>query len=807
MELTDNQNSDNSWNNNRDLLRILEQERRRRQAAPEEKDPFLEKTPLFAKPYKTDKEDELSRRIKNLLGDEDSKVLLSHESPLNPTWIPKKPRSNSQAPSHRLASSKTNPYEDIWRESSPESLDITRNPEQNYNDSNEDLSNQSDQAKAPQSKILPEPVKKKKPIDVSSTEKALKVVEKPSPSLAPPRALQSQHKRMAPAQASSSESRSTRDCHSSSVSALPRVPAPEPIVHIYVQSIEGILKEMSSPLSPLLPSLQSPVRTETYRFPLQAKAKKLSDVSLTEEILRDMSSSLPALLSCLQTPTRAETSKLPLATKESQPDGSAAQKQKQAGIASETLPSSQPRTSALQSQHKRMAPAQASSSESGSTRDCHSSSDCNREISSSDSEEDSLPRVPDLPGCEPEPSTAKKCRLDNLVTQKKQGLVPREGLQEIAHGNGHEEGVKLEQDISSSSCQQHSKAREPPHKSCVQVASDFHKTFVQVAKDTHKISGQMTKHFRKTSGQVTKAPQESHVMSTHSSLKPLVHTKEALPRKTVGIERPSKPLVHDKSKKVLKLESEPGPLEVRDHSSKDKLKVQEAENSNPAFRNGLKLGVQKHFEKRKHKDPDMSCAHVPKGPDQTCGEVAKAPHESDVTSKHSFLKPPVHTKEALPKNTLGIKKPSMSWVHNESKRVWEADNEPRFFQVADQSCKDQPKVKKTMMPRATDKKDLKPAHHKPSEKRKDKGSHQANAKGFLERRLLRHAQECDALVPSSHRPGDLHKKKVPLPPGDKKLFLPTREADLKRKAMRSPEESPGKKKREDKGDTPRKKKE
>lgn len=41
-----------SWHNNRDLLRILQQDRRRRQVAPEEKDPFLEETPLFAKPYK-----------------------------------------------------------------------------------------------------------------------------------------------------------------------------------------------------------------------------------------------------------------------------------------------------------------------------------------------------------------------------------------------------------------------------------------------------------------------------------------------------------------------------------------------------------------------------------------------------------------------------------------------------------------------------------------------------------------------------------------------------------------------------------
>ncbi|XP_068044207.1 AF4/FMR2 family member 1-like [Anomalospiza imberbis] len=271
------------------------------------------------------------------------------------------------------------------------------------------------------------------------------------------------------------------------------------------------------------------------------------------------------------------------------------------------------------------------------------------------------------------------------MTQIKRRAVQREGPMEIAHGHGREEGVKQERGISSNSCQHHSKAREASYKSCGQVAMDFHKTFSQVAEDTHKTSGQMTEHFHKTSGQVTKAPQESHGMSTPSSLKPLGHTKEALPRKIVGIKRPSEPLEHDKSKKVLKLESEPGPLEV-----------------------------------------------------------------------------------------------------------------------TDQSCKDQPKVKKTVKPKATDKKGLKPALHKASEKRK--GSHQVNTKGFLEPSLLRHAQEYDAFMPSGHRPGDLHKGKVPLPPGEKKLFSPAREADVKRKAMRSPEESP-KKKREDKGDTPRKKKE
>ncbi|XP_023804212.1 AF4/FMR2 family member 1-like isoform X2 [Cyanistes caeruleus] len=306
MEPTHNQISDKSCNNNRDLLRFLEQERRRRQVAPEEKDPFLGKTPLFARPYKTYKEDELSRRIKNLLGDQDSKVLLSHESPLNPIWIPNKPKAQSQSHSHRPASRKTNPYEDRWRECSTQSLEHTPNPERNY-DSHDSLSDRGSEGKAPQCKILPEPVKKEQPTDVPSTEKTLK-----------------------------------------------------PIVHIYVQSIEGILKEMSSCLPPLLPPLQSPARTETCKFPLQAEEKKPIDVPSIEEILREMSSSLPPLLSPLQTPTRAETCRLPLAGKESQPDGSAAQKQnkekckgnpvlsvltEQAGRASGRLPSSQPRTS------------------------------------------------------------------------------------------------------------------------------------------------------------------------------------------------------------------------------------------------------------------------------------------------------------------------------------------------------------------------------------------------------------------------------------------------------------------------------
>ncbi|XP_066041117.1 uncharacterized protein [Chamaea fasciata] len=254
------------------------------------------------------------------------------------------------------------------------------------------------------------------------------------------------------------------------------------------------------------------------------------------------------------------------------------------------------------------------------------------------------------------------------------------------------------------------------------------------------------------------------------------------------------------------MESEPGSLMVTDQFCKDKQKVQEAEKPISAFKADLKLGVHEVSEKRKHKEPDKNCGQMASHSRKSYGQVAKDPWEAHLPTKHSWLKPLVLPKEAVPRNTVGIKRPGEPLEHNEPKRVRKVESEPGPLQVTAQFCKDQLKVK-AGKPKATESKGLKLAPHEPSGTRKDKGSHQANAKGFVDPKLLGHAQQRDTLIPSGHRPGDPHKEKVPLPPGEKKWFLPARKADLKRKAVRSPEESPGKKKREDKGDTPRKKKE
>ncbi|XP_050183330.1 AF4/FMR2 family member 1 [Myiozetetes cayanensis] len=239
-------------------------------------------------------------------------------------------------------------------------------------------------------------------------------------------------------------------------------------------------------------------------------------------------------------------------------------------------------------------------------------------------------------------------------------------------------------------------------------------------------------------------------------------------------------------------------------------------------------------------------------------QVARAPRDTHLLTKHNCQKPPVHAEEPLPRQTVGIKRPSKPVVHEGSKRGLKVESDPGPLEVRDQCSKDKPKVKKIVKPKSTDRKYLKAAPHEPFEKRKHKGSHQASAKSFLDPKLMEDAQTCDALIPlpqghgtapirtSSHRPQDLHKEKLPLPLGEKLLSpvrdLPTRDGlvvkidlchlvkipqppskdrhqkrtetkdllgsrkqDMKRKTTDVPEESLQKRKREEKEVTDRKK--
>ncbi|NWZ40920.1 AFF1 protein, partial [Brachypodius atriceps] len=239
-------------------------------------------------------------------------------------------------------------------------------------------------------------------------------------------------------------------------------------------------------------------------------------------------------------------------------------------------------------------------------------------------------------------------------------------------------------------------------------------------------------------------------------------------------------------------------------------------------------------------------------------QVSRAPQEAPLPTKRGSPKPPAHAEEPSARRTLGSKRPSKALVHQGPKRGLKVESEPGPLEATDSSFRDKPKVKKTGKTKSNDRKDVKPGLQEPSETKKDKGSHQANAKAFSDPRLMGDAQARDFLSPlpqgqgttpirtSSHRPQDLHKEKLPLPLREKLLSpvrdppsrehlvvkidlchlekvpqpprknghprkaetkdLPgARKQDLKRKAMDTPEEPLAKKKRGEKEETDRKK--
>lgn len=830
-------------NEDRNLLRIREKERRSQEIL-EDKKQFFEKTPLFAEPYKTSKGDELSSRIQNMLGNyEEVKEFMSNKSCQNLIGIPKSvapqfppgqpdhpyfpekaihtlpssfqhltrrppvgpmvvpPRPPSHSSHYQKAQSGTEPASGLH--SKGRSLPSTRSHGQEHGRGGWDT-----QAGFPPSHngkpgsgegharglqasplvlspflpcLLSSPVAPLSPLHSSqhinsrsqnsskshgstysqtkslqdlvtgSQEKeswdslaiTLTSTTQPSSQTFPP-SLTS--KASAMQQKPTAYVRPMDGQDQASFESLELKPlleeyheGPNEDVSDLKAKVKAELSKLETPFEPKketdedLSDLKAKAKAELSKFEISSEPIEQTnpiDVQSIEEILREMTRSWPPPLTALNTPTKAEPSKFPFPTKELQPEGSVAKDQKQYGAPSETFPGSQPRTSmlqddlqlsdseesgddqvvekspssltppsSLQSQAKSVASAHSSSSESGSTSDSDSSSDSETESHSSDNEGNDARRAPTP---EPEPSTSNKWQLDNWLTKVNPPAVPTERPSDTAQGD--EEGKKQERGISSNSSQQHAELREPPHKS-----------------------------------QVARAPQEAPLPTKRSCQKPPAHAEEPLPRQTVGIKRPSKPLVHEAPKRGLKVESEPGPLEV-----------------------------------------------------------------------------------------------------------------------TDQSFRDKPKVKKPVKTKPNYKTDLKPGLQEPSEKKKDKGSHQGNAKPFLEPRLMGDAQARDAFSPlpqfqgtapirtSSHRHQDLHKEKLPLPLREKLLSpvrdppthehlvvkidlchlekipqpprknghqrkaetkdLPgVRKQDLKRKATDIPEVSIAKKKRGEKEETDRKK--
>ncbi|XP_064507682.1 AF4/FMR2 family member 1-like isoform X2 [Pseudopipra pipra] len=275
MEPPDKGKSDESLSKkNRDLLRLEAQEKRRREA-PGEKDQFPGKTPIFAKPYKTDNKDALSRRIRNILGDYNDFKEYMRKNLRKVIWLPKKIKSRSQT--------RSKCREPSSRQTKTFQSSVTEQPLKN--------------SKTSESSELEPFLEKTNSTDAPSIEDILREMtftfSRPvSPLQSPPKA----------------EPSSTKQTNSTDV-----------------PSIEDILREMTFTFSRPVSPLQSPPKAE----PSSTKQTNSTDVPSIEDILREMTFTFSRPVSPLHSPPKAEPAKLPCSTKDT--DGSAAQNQVSVG--------------------------------------------------------------------------------------------------------------------------------------------------------------------------------------------------------------------------------------------------------------------------------------------------------------------------------------------------------------------------------------------------------------------------------------------------------------------------------------------
>ncbi|XP_034626597.1 AF4/FMR2 family member 1 isoform X4 [Trachemys scripta elegans] len=179
-------------------------------------------------------------------------------------------------------------------------------------------------------------------------------------------------------------------------------------------------------------------------------------------------------------------------------------------------------------------------------------------------------------------------------------------------------------------------------------------------------------------------------------------------------------------------------------------------------------------------------------------KITRAPQAVHLPSKRTCQKSPTRTEEPSRRPTVGTKKPSKVPQQEAHRGSLKVESEPGPYGVKDQSSRDKPKVKTKGRPKSRDKKELKPMVQESLEKKKHKSSHQAIAKAFLDPKPVKDivaggapehfplspvAQSQKSATPtrtSGKKPAivvreDFHRDKLLLPIRDKTLLSPLRD--------------------------------
>ncbi|XP_051624088.1 AF4/FMR2 family member 1-like isoform X6 [Manacus candei] len=668
MEPPDKGKNDESLSKkNRDLLRLEAQEKRRREALGE-KDQFPGKTPIFAKPYKTDNKDALSKRIRNVLGDYNDFKEYMRKNLRKVIWSPKKFKSRSQTRSkcHELSSSQTKTFQSS----------VTEQPRKN--------------SKASESSELEPSLEKTNSTDVPSIEDILREMtysfSRPvSPLQSPPKA------EPAKLPCSTEQTNSTD-----------------------VPSIEDILREMTYSFSRPVSPLKSPPKAEPSKLPCSTKQTNSTDVPSIEDILREMTYSFSRPVSPLQSPPKAEPSKLPCSTKGT--DGSAAQNQEQSGTASGTLPSSQPRTSFSW-----------------------------------------LPNVPQLSDSEESD--------DNQVLEKPPSALapPRYSVLvddlQLSDSEESDDNQVAEKPPSALVSPRDSALQSQPRSVASSPSSSSETSDSESSVDWETVYSESSSDSEMettlSGGDVSDPPIAPAPEGTDGSA--------AQNQEQSGTASGTSPSSQPRTSVLI------DDLQLSDSEESDDNQVVEKPPS--------PLGGPRSLQSSSSESGSTSDSESSSDSETSDSESSSSPETSDSESSSG----------SETHHTGGVKRPGKPLVDNGVKRCRKEDSNPDPLEIRAQSSRDKQRVKKRA--KSTYRKDLKPALQEPHENRK--GSQQAKVKqpfALRVKKLLSPVR--DPAAPEPVRVKEEHQRRA-----ETKDLPGARKWDLKRRAMDSPDEPSGKKKR------------
>ncbi|XP_072261573.1 AF4/FMR2 family member 1 isoform X2 [Pyxicephalus adspersus] len=697
------------YNEDRNLLRIRERERRKEEVL-QERHPFSDHAPLFPEPYKTSKGDELSSRIQSMLGNyeegyEEVKELIGVKSCQNPVNIPSSALPvSSQVKSdkqHSLHSSTS------WSSGPPKPSNMSSGPRQRPRigselSSNELKKSHSQSRGSIQNRIVheqkPGAVSMERAVRQTQESRAAKQLCSPSSisalspllsSLSPPveplSPLHSSHQVDSKQRSGQNHEKShyrtakspvvndtgSREGTATVANLVPSSQTfpkyltnstlpPKPTA--YVRPMDG--QDQVPTHSPDLKPLQEEYHEESYgghvdlkpkcreKFPKPASETYetfTNEAHCVEEILKEMTHSWPPPLTAIHTPSTSEPSKFAF-NKESQQVSSVKANQKQYDTSPKVLPSPQKGSSMLEDD------LQLSDSEG------------------SDEEEE----VTEKPLSSSAPSSVVQSQVDSVASAHS-GSVETEGSETDSSSD-------TESDSGSSDSEENTHDTQP---SDWQLGNFMVKpaTLAENHNNTLEHEHEQENHWESKDHDCHSSPLHGspktvelhHEKVNWTSqediqIKPSfpdspIANETVTPRQTVGKKQPRRPVkasFPNDPKGGLTVESEPLPYRPRDQPSKERPTVKTKEKSKPSdYKEQNTHTIVAHSsESKKHRssqhssstkkcpstqtDKNLSASSLPQCPSGQKGQnQSKANHRTNVSHPAVVVREDSHRDKVL----------------------------------------------------------------------------------------------------------------------------------------------------------------